>query len=54
MEPILYQVKDLIQKAGKAGTMNQFRYNLVKMEPDAAKGIWNVRIRKTTANNPKI
>ena len=48
------QVKDLIQKAGKAGTMNQFRYNLVKMEPDAAKGIWNVRIRKTTANNPKI
>jgi hypothetical protein len=41
-------VKQMVTQMGKEGSPIQTKYDLVKMDPDDAKGEWNLRIKKTT------
>lgn len=43
-------VKQMVTQMGKEGSPIQTKYDLVKMEPDDAKGEWNLRIKKTTSD----
>ena len=48
------KVKAAITGAGKQGSAIDVKYDLVKIEPDEAKGIWNIRIKKTITDKSYI
>ena len=41
------QVKNMVRQSGNHGGTIDTKFDIVKMEPDDVKGIWNIRIKKT-------